>query len=86
MRAELNRMTQLQAQPAAGWYADPSGHHEARYWDGDRWTDRIADRGVENAGLPMTPGDLDAGAPPAAPEAVPTSEATVEADEDIRPR
>ena len=48
-------MTQLQAHPAAGWYTDPSGRHEARYWDGERWTDRVADRGVENA-------DVDAGA------------------------
>jgi Protein of unknown function (DUF2510) len=61
-------MTQLQAQPAAGWYADPSGHHEARYWDGDRWTDRVADRGVENSGSPMTTGDPAAGAPEASPD------------------
>ena len=65
-------MTQLQAQPAAGWYADPSGHHEARYWDGDRWTDRVADRGVENSGSPMTmTADPGAGAPPASPDPFP---------------
>lgn len=23
--------------PAAGWYADPSGEHRLRYWDGNRW-------------------------------------------------
>ena len=37
---------QLQTHPA-GWYADPASRHEARYWDGTRWTERVADRGVE---------------------------------------
>src|SRR5690242_10889684 len=54
-------MTQLFAQPAAGWYADPSGQHEARYWDGTRWTDRVADRGVENRGSDPTPLETPAG-------------------------
>ena len=73
-------MTQLQAQPAAGWYADPSGHHEARYWDGDRWTDRVADRGVENTASLMTTGDPDVGAPSASPDLAPTSEAPAATD------
>lgn len=30
----------------AGWYADPVGGHQHRYWDGDRWTDHVADDGV----------------------------------------
>jgi Protein of unknown function (DUF2510) len=36
-------------QPAvpAGWFADPSRQHEHRYWDGQRWTERVADRGAE---------------------------------------
>lgn len=29
--------------PAAGWYADPSGEHLARYWDGATWTDQVRD-------------------------------------------
>lgn len=28
---------------ARGWYPDPSGRHDARYWDGSRWTDRVKD-------------------------------------------
>jgi hypothetical protein len=30
----------------AGWYGDPVGGHKLRYWDGDEWTDRVADAGV----------------------------------------
>jgi hypothetical protein len=26
------------------WYADPTGIHHHRYWDGERWTARVADR------------------------------------------
>ena len=28
----------------AGWYADPAGKAELRYWDGSTWTDRTKDR------------------------------------------
>src|SRR5438067_6354314 len=27
--------------PAAGWYPDPEGRAEQRYWDGDRWTEHV---------------------------------------------
>ncbi len=30
------------AQP--GWYRDPFGRHQVRFWDGDQWTPRVADR------------------------------------------
>jgi hypothetical protein len=33
----------------AGWYADPAGRHEYRYWDGTAWTAGVADRGVTAA-------------------------------------
>jgi hypothetical protein len=26
-----------------GWYADPTGRHDYRYWTGDRWSPRVAD-------------------------------------------
>ena len=29
-----------------GWYDDPSGRHEYRYWDGARWGDQVADAGI----------------------------------------
>jgi hypothetical protein len=28
------------------WYADPSGRHELRYWDGAGWSDRVSDHGT----------------------------------------
>ncbi len=31
---------------AAGWYADPQGRHEQRYWDGNGWTDHVSDAGT----------------------------------------
>jgi hypothetical protein len=31
---------------APGWHPDPQGRHEFRYWDGTRWSDHVADRGV----------------------------------------
>ncbi len=29
----------------SGWYPDPSGRHEQRYWHDGRWTDRVGDGG-----------------------------------------
>lgn len=29
-----------------GWYDDPRGRHDHRYWDGERWTDQVANDGV----------------------------------------
>jgi hypothetical protein len=29
------------------WAPDPSGRHEARYWDGARWTPYVVDQGVQ---------------------------------------
>src|SRR5882762_3121038 len=28
-----------------GWYPDPSGRHEHRYWDGSGWTEHVASHG-----------------------------------------
>ena len=28
---------------APGWFADPSGRHGARYWDGRAWTEQVRD-------------------------------------------
>jgi hypothetical protein len=33
----------------AGWFVDPDRHHELRWWNGDRWTDEVADGGVQAA-------------------------------------
>jgi hypothetical protein len=39
------------------WGADPTGRHELRYWDGDRWTAHVADHGVQDTDvyLPTPP-------------------------------
>jgi len=34
------------ALPPAGWFADPAGRHDVRYWDGARWTVHVRDQGV----------------------------------------
>lgn len=39
----------------AGWYKDPSGTHELRYFDGSVWTEHVSDGGVTStAPLPGT--------------------------------
>jgi len=39
--------TGRQATAPAGWLADPGGRHELRYWDGQRWTEHVSDRGTQ---------------------------------------
>jgi hypothetical protein len=31
--------------PAPGWYPDPSGGQESRFWDGAAWTNRVTNPG-----------------------------------------
>jgi hypothetical protein len=38
--------TWRQASGPAGWFTDPGGRHEFRYWDGQRWTEHVSDRGA----------------------------------------
>ena len=40
--------------PIAGWYPDPAMRHQARFWDGFKWTERVADNGIE--GIDPVPG------------------------------
>jgi uncharacterized protein (AIM24 family) len=49
---------------AAAWLPDPSGKHELRYWNGDAWTEHVADDGVQ--ATDPTPADAPAPATPAA--------------------
>ena len=37
---------------AAGWFADPGGRHDHRYWDGSRWTEHVSDHGVAGVDPP----------------------------------
>lgn len=46
-------------EPAAGWYPDPFGRHEVRYWDGRAWTANVSTKGQasmdEPVGAPAVP-------------------------------
>lgn len=33
----------------ASWAPDPTGRHELRYWDGERWTDHVSDAGTQSS-------------------------------------
>ena len=37
----------------AGWYADPSGRYELRYWDGGAWTEHVARNGQQFTDPPV---------------------------------
>ena len=43
-----------------GWFPDPLGRHEQRYWDGQQWTEHVVSHGRQSVD------------PPAAPQQVPT--------------
>lgn len=30
----------------AGWFADPTGRHQLRYWDASQWTHHVSDNGT----------------------------------------
>ncbi len=48
----------------AGWYADPLGAAEIRYWDGSEWTEHVSTGGVQSvAPLPL-PEPIESGAAP----------------------
>lgn len=53
-----------------GWYPDPIGRHEYRYWDGTTWTEQVADHGATGTD------PLDA-MPPPTPTPAPTPAVTV---------
>lgn len=46
---------QTPATPAvpSGWYADPSGRFELRYWDGNAWTEHVARAGQQFTDPPV---------------------------------
>lgn len=44
------------------WLPDPDGHHEFRWWDGQRWTDQVSSRGqVTQAPMAGAPAQAPAG-------------------------
>ncbi|MCY3577308.1 MAG: RDD family protein [bacterium] len=52
----------------SSWEPDPTGRHQYRWFDGEEWTDQVADDGVQSVD-PITPGeaDLPREAPPLPP-------------------
>ena len=46
---------QQQATPAvpAGWYHDPAGRFELRYWDGSAWTEHVSRAGQQYTDPPV---------------------------------
>jgi hypothetical protein len=73
-------VVQPAAQPAAqaatpavpaGWYADPAGRFELRYWDGGTWTEHVSRAGQQYTDPPVVrvvTGDVSPWATPRAPE------------------
>jgi hypothetical protein len=43
--------------PPPAWAPDPSGRHQARFWDGQCWTDSVADGGQVSSDPPNWPAD-----------------------------
>src|SRR6185312_15035065 len=47
-------------QPATpgGWYADPFGRHELRYYDGSQWTEHVSSHGRQSTDPPVGQGHI----------------------------
>src|SRR5450631_2102223 len=39
----------MTATQPAGWYSDPTGRSDQRYWDGNAWTDHVSRAGVQGS-------------------------------------
>lgn len=53
--AEPEPVAQAPTTPSvpAGWYADPAGRYELRYWDGTQWTEHVARGGAQYTDPPV---------------------------------
>lgn len=58
-------MTETPATPPAGWYPDPSGEFEQRYWDGATWTEHVVRAGAQSTSplLPVTAAPVQVSSP-----------------------
>jgi uncharacterized protein YxjI len=45
-------------QHAPGWYPDPFGRHETRWWDGAQWTEHVASHGRQAVDPPQGGGHI----------------------------
>lgn len=46
-------MTQSAGPPPPGWYPDPFGRHEVRFFDGHRWSEHVASHGRQGVDPPV---------------------------------
>lgn len=51
--AESSETTTAPGAAPAGWYADPSGRFELRYWDGGQWTEHVSRSGQQYTDPPV---------------------------------
>ncbi|MDE0237471.1 MAG: DUF2510 domain-containing protein [bacterium] len=45
-------------EPEASWHTDPFGRHDARWWDGTKWTEKVRDGeqpGIDPPGIAVAP-------------------------------
>ncbi len=45
-------------EPEASWHTDPFGRHEARWWNGTRWTEKVRNgerTGIDPPGIAVAP-------------------------------
>jgi uncharacterized protein YxjI len=49
---------QQQPQSPAGWYADPLGRHQLRYYDGSQWTEHVSSNGQTSVDPPVGQGHV----------------------------
>ncbi|MXW57168.1 MAG: RDD family protein [Acidimicrobiia bacterium] len=60
----------------SAWEPDPTGRHQYRWWDGEKWTDQVADDGVQSVDPvsideARTPRQTPPSVPPPPPSSVP---------------
>lgn len=52
----------------SSWEPDPTGRHQYRWWDGEQWTDQVADDGVQSVDpITSSEANLPRDAPPSPP-------------------
>ena len=51
--AAAERVAEPESTVPAGWYADPSGRFELRYWDGSAWTEHVSRAGQQYTDPPV---------------------------------
>ncbi|HZA78307.1 MAG TPA: phospholipid scramblase-related protein [Acidimicrobiales bacterium] len=58
MSEPQSQATSAPSQHPAGWYPDPFGRHETRWWDGMRWTEHVASHDRQAVDQPTGAGHI----------------------------